>query len=123
MLQSMGSQTAGHNLANEQQQQMAKMVNFMLRVFYYISSLCAWVLSPQIRPATDQKYLEKKNFRKFPKANFEFVHTNYLHTIHTVLTAITWHLYCIRYVKQSRDDFQVHGSLCVGYEQIQYCFM
>ena len=60
MLQSMGSQTAGHNLANEQQQQMAKMVNFMLRVFYYISSLCAWVLSPQIRPATDQKYLEKK---------------------------------------------------------------
>ena len=60
MLQSMGSQTVGHNLANEQQQQMAKMVNFMLHVFHYISCPCAWVLSPQIRPATDQKYLKKK---------------------------------------------------------------
>ena len=66
---------------------------------------------------------EKKFFRKFPKANLELVHTNYLHTIHTVLTAITWHLYCIRYFKQSRDDFQVHGRMCLGYEQIQYCFI
>ena len=39
MLQSMGSQRAGHDLANEQQQQMAKTVNFMLRVFYVTSAL------------------------------------------------------------------------------------
>ena len=82
MLQSMGSQTAGHNLANEQQQQMAKMVNFMLRVFYYISSLCAWVLSPQIRPATDQKYLEKKKFQKVPKSKL-WICTHQLFTYHS----------------------------------------
>lgn len=34
------------------------------------------------------------------------------------LQIFTWHLNCVRYYQLSRDDFKVHGRMCVGIIQI-----
>ena len=54
-----------------------------------VSPQYLWVPHLQIRPTVDQKYLEKKNSRKFQKAKWNLPHAgNYLHSIYIVFTTI-----------------------------------